>query len=179
MKRAPAIEARLAHALADIAEAIDLAGPDAEPSASLRVARSLVESALATARGQPVNARPPRFSGSRARGLQPGVLRGIDAYLLRCLERESPPRVSELARVLGLAPGTFVETFHSHVGMKPSDYLKQFQTDAAAILLRKTNLPVGKVGYAAGFGTRRTFFREFRQRMGTSPEQYRNRAKCL
>jgi AraC-like DNA-binding protein len=114
---------------------------------------------------------------ARRQGLPSGLLKRIDAYFLRCLERESPPRVSELARVLGLALGSFVETFHIAVGATPSSYLKDHQIETAAVLLRKTNLTIDKVGYAAGFGTRRTFFREFRLRMNTSPARYRNQRK--
>lgn len=107
------------------------------------------------------------------RGLPLGVLEQVEEYLVACFERESPPRVSELAKMLRFPLGRFVETFQRATGMKPSTYLKRRQVTAAKLLLRRTKLTVDKVGYAVGFGTRRTFFREFRQRTGMSPALYR------
>lgn len=97
----------------------------------------------------------------------------IDDYLLACFQKESPPRVAELARTLGLTQDRFVETFFRAAGTTPSIYLKDRQVAAAKLLLVKTNLDVSKIGYATGFGTRRTFFREFRMRTGTTPACYR------
>lgn len=175
----PRAREKLIHAVGAITEALALIGPSEAGAAPLQQALSSLESVLAGPLASRANRRLRSGGVPRPRGLPEGLLLQIDAYLIRCLERESPPRVSELARFLGLTLGPFVETFHSHAGVTPSSYLKGYQIDAAALLLRKTDLAVGKVGYAAGFGTRRTFFREFRQRMGTSPAQYRNRTKCL
>ncbi len=101
------------------------------------------------------------------------MFRRINDYLLACFQGESPPRVGELARALGLSRDHFVETFCRSTGIPPSTYLKDRQITAAKLLLIHTELPVGKVGYATGFGTRRTFFREFRNRTGRSPAAYR------
>lgn len=114
-----------------------------------------------------------RLQQRNAQGLPQGMLKHIDQYLHTCFSRESPPRVSELARSLGVPLSKFVETFHRATGMTPSDYLKERQIAAAKLLLLKTKMPVDKVGYAMGFGTRRTFFREFRKRTGVSPAEYR------
>ncbi len=46
--------------------------------------------------------------------------------------------------------------------------LRNCQINVAAALLRNTKLRVDKVGYAAGFETRRTFYCEFRQRKGSN-----------
>lgn len=116
-----------------------------------------------------------RRPGSAA--LPPGLLDDIDGYALTCLECEGAPRVSELARVLGIPLGRFVETFHRATGLIPSTYLKKRQIEAAKLLLLRTDMPVDKIAYAAGFGTRRTFFRQFRQRAGLSPAQYRERMR--
>lgn len=114
--------------------------------------------------------RPQRRAGQ---GLSRGMLKRIHQYLFTCFRRESPPRVSELARWLGIPLSKFVETFHRATGMTPSAYLKERQIAAAKLLLLRTEMPVDKVGYAMGFGTRRTFFREFRKRTGVSPAEYR------
>jgi AraC-like DNA-binding protein len=107
------------------------------------------------------------------------LLERIDDYLLTCFQKESPPRIAELARTLGQAQVRFVETFFRAMGRTPSAYLKDRQVAAASLLLLKTNTEVNRIGYAAGFGTRRTFFREFLKRTGMTPANYRKHAgKC-
>ena len=105
------------------------------------------------------------------------MLKRIDQYLSTCFRRQSPPRVSELARLLELPLNRFGETFHLATGMTPSAYLKDRQVGAAKLLLLNTKLSVEKVGHATAFGTRRTFFREFRKCTGTSPAGYRRRGR--
>ena len=93
----------------------------------------------------------------------------IEAYLDACFARESPPRVSELARLLGLTRERLMETFCEHVGVKPGAYLRRRQVGEAKQLLRRTKFRVDRVGYMVGFGTRRTFFRVFQRLTGLTP----------
>jgi len=122
---------------------------------------------------------PSRAQQLAGHGLPRGMLRLIHRYLLACFRQESPPRVSELARELGVPLSKFVETFHRATGMAPSTYLKERQIAGAKLLLLRTEIPVDKVGYAVGFGTRRTFFREFHKHTGLSPALYRERRRIV
>jgi AraC-like DNA-binding protein len=101
----------------------------------------------------------------------------IETYLDSCFARETPPRVSELARLLGVARERLVETFREHVGMTPIAYLRERQVAAAKQLLRRTAIPITRVGYITGFGTRRTFFRVFSRLASVTPAQFRKRTK--
>ena len=130
-------------------------------------------------RSRPANSQGGLSRRTDTRGLPRGMLKRIHQYLLKCFRRESPPRVSELARWLGVPLSNFVETFHRATGMTPSAYLKERQIAAAKLLLLRTEMPVEKVGYSAGFGTPRTFFREFRQHTGMSPGRYRERRRIV
>ena len=112
-------------------------------------------------------------------GLPRGMLTHIHQYLLACFRRESPPRVSELARWLEVSLNKFVVTFHRATGMAPSTYLKEQQIAAAKLMLLRTEMPVDRVGFAAAFGTRRTFFREFHKHTGMSPARYRERRRIV
>lgn len=105
----------------------------------------------------------------RSRPSRPLRLDRIEAYLDACFTRESPPRVSELARVLGLSLKQLMETFRDHVGVKPAVYLRRQQIASAKQLLRRTKFRVDRVGYMVGFGTRRTFFRVFQRLTGLTP----------
>lgn len=102
-------------------------------------------------------------------------LEAIEGYLASCVARESPPRVSELARLLGMTRGKLVETFRLHVGTTPHAYLLKRKIETAKLLLKRTKGPIDKVGYVAGFGTRRTFFRAFRRAVGKTPTAFRRR----
>jgi AraC-like DNA-binding protein len=113
----------------------------------------------------------------RARPSSPLRLNRIEAYLEACFARESPPRVSELASVLGITRVRLMKTFCEHVGVKPGAYLRRRQVGEAKQLLRRTKFPVDRVGYMVGFGTRRTFFRVFQRLIGLTPAQFRRRTK--
>ncbi len=89
---------------------------------------------------------------------------------------ESPPR-EELARQAHIPLRTFVGKFHAASGLAPSDYLKAKQVTAAVVLLIETDLSVAAVGYAAGFGTRRSFASQFHRRIGASPAAFRKAAR--
>jgi AraC-like DNA-binding protein len=65
--------------------------------------------------------------------------------------------------------------FRALVDTPLSVYLKAGQIAHAKQLLRRTRLSVNEIAYAAGFGTRNTFFRAFRRATGLSPTQYRKR----
>jgi len=83
-------------------------------------------------------------------------VRKIDVarYVADCLRREDPPRASELAM---------------HYGVTLSEFIKRLQVRRAELLLRNTKLDTTHVGYACGFGTRRSFFRAYRRFKGDSP----------
>jgi AraC-like DNA-binding protein len=106
----------------------------------------------------------------RARARQ---FEAMESYLASCFESESPPRVSGLAKLLEVSRSNLLVTFCIATGLTPSEHIKARQIAAARLLLSKTELTVTQVGYAVGFGTRRTFFREFQKRTKMTPIEYR------
>ena len=98
----------------------------------------------------------------------------VARYVAWCVRREEPPRISELAQHLDLTPEHLSRAFRSKHGITLSQYMKAQQVRCAARLLRETDLPTARIAYVCGFGTRRTFFRAFRQRTGLSPDEYRS-----
>jgi transcriptional regulator GlxA family with amidase domain len=100
--------------------------------------------------------------------------RAADAYVRACFAREATPRVSELARELGLPLDKLSAAFLQAVGIRPSAYLKAAQVRRAQQLLRTTAMPLNRIAYTAGFGTRTTFFRAFRRMTGITPAAYRH-----
>ena len=99
----------------------------------------------------------------------------VAKYVARCVSREDPPRISEFAQQLNLTPEHLSRAFRTEYGVTLSAYMKAQQVRCAARLLRETEMSATRIAYVCGFGTRRTFFRAFRQRTGLSPEEYRRR----
>ncbi len=102
----------------------------------------------------------------------------VEQYLDSCVRRESPPRVSELADLLGLSPTQLGKSFRSRHGVCLSDYLKAWQVARAEELMRKTTLNTTVIAYRCGFGTRRTFFRVYRRVKGDTPASFRSAPSC-
>ncbi len=99
------------------------------------------------------------------------------SYVRSCFGRETQPHASELAGMLGLTPYQLSRHFTAALGQSPSAYLKRLQIVRAQRLLRFTSLPLNRVAYASGFGTRATFFRRFKQLTGSTPQAFRLRCK--
>lgn len=97
----------------------------------------------------------------------------VDQYLDRCFEAEETPRVAELASIVGVSRERLSREFAAQYGVALSAYLKQRQLAHAQRLLSRSVLSTTRIGYASGFGTRRTFYRAFRRGTGMSPDQYR------
>jgi transcriptional regulator GlxA family with amidase domain len=98
-------------------------------------------------------------------------VRKIDVarYVADCLRREDPPRASELAMFYGVTLSHLSRTFRARYGVTLSEFIKRLQVRRAELLLRNTKLDTTHVGYACGFGTRRSFFRAYRRFKGDSP----------
>lgn len=103
----------------------------------------------------------------------PELRQAVDDYLRRCFASEATPRVSELATMLGVPREKLSREFAAMHGVSLSAYLKRRQLAHAERLLLTSKLSTTRIGYLAGFGTRRTFFRAFRRDTGMSPSQYR------
>jgi transcriptional regulator GlxA family with amidase domain len=107
------------------------------------------------------------------------LLATIEEYLRDCFERESPPRVDELAQDVGLAPAALSRRFRRRYGIGLAEHLKRLQVDFAESLLRDSELTATQIAYRAGFGTRRTFFRAYRRLKGDTPDAYRSRLRAM
>jgi AraC family transcriptional regulator len=92
----------------------------------------------------------------------------IQAYLAWCFEKETQPRVDELAKMVGMSRSAFSRRYRRLCGESPSRTLKRGQTRYARELL-KAGTGVNRAAYRAGFGSRRTIYRTFRRLLHTTP----------
>lgn len=112
--------------------------------------------------------------GRRSKGIASDE---VDAYLASCFERQSSPRVSELAHEEGASRCHLSRTFLLSAGLTLSAYLKNRQIERAKCLLAESDLSENEIAYMTGHGTRRTFFRSFRKATGVTPGMYRAAAR--
>jgi transcriptional regulator GlxA family with amidase domain len=98
-----------------------------------------------------------------------------DQYLARCFADGTPPHVNEFAREHGLTPRSLGRYFLAEVGVHVSSYFKAARVERAQQLLGTTDLSLNAIAYAAGFGTRVTFFRAFKRATHLTPEEFRAR----
>jgi AraC-like DNA-binding protein len=83
----------------------------------------------------------------------------------------------DIARAVGLAPGYLSRLFRQRAGEGITDLRNRLRVERAKELLRTTDLPVGRVGQAAGFASRQHFFAAFRKLERVTPRAYRERQK--
>lgn len=84
-----------------------------------------------------------------------------------------PVRVADVAAAAGLNPGHAMTVFHRVIGTTIMEYVVQCRVAESQRLLITTDLPVARVGLAAGFGSQSQFYAAFGRARGLPPASYR------
>lgn len=77
------------------------------------------------------------------------------------------------ARALGFNSCYLSGKFKEQLGVPFHQYLQNLRLNHAESLLRDTDLPVGAVAERSGFASDKTFYRVFREKNASSPQEYR------
>ena len=83
--------------------------------------------------------------------------------------------VKELADAVNLSVSRFTHLFRAETGMPPARYLRQLRMERARELLDSTFLTVKQVMASVGVNDPSHFAREFRNRHGLPPREWRRR----
>jgi len=124
---------------------------------------------------QPDDLVPVAASPMRA-GAEAGSVRRIDRvteWIARDLRREFG--VDDAARLAGVSPAAFSRFFRREAGKPFSTYVNDVRCGEACVKLRQSRKPIAIVAAECGFASISHFNRQFRQRLGVTPRQYRQR----
>ena len=111
--------------------------------------------------------------------MQVGMELGMDWRICRTLavmEKEfaRPLRIATLARDMNLSPSRFSHLFHQETGRSPARYLHERRLDCALALLKDSTLSIKEVMAAVGLNDPSHFTRDFAERHGSSPREFRS-----
>lgn len=95
--------------------------------------------------------------------------------LMRALGRDlsRPWTVGDMAAVLGVSDAQLRRLCARALGATPRQLLCGMQLQAAALLLRDPSIRVKEIQTRVGIGDASHFCRDFRDRFGVSPSEYR------
>jgi len=85
----------------------------------------------------------------------------------------APHSVDSLARTAYLSRSAFVARFTRVVGRSPMSILRDLRMRQAAEQLRSTGMTVDEIARNAGYASRSSFVRAFRDAHGSDPTSYR------
>lgn len=83
--------------------------------------------------------------------------------------------VASLARRLAVTPRHLARLFHAEVGITPGEFVERMRVEHARRLLERTDLTTKRVAAESGLGSVETLHRVFRNRLGSTPREYRQR----
>lgn len=94
--------------------------------------------------------------------------------LLAILERpQEPHSIDSLAGAAGMSRSRFVHHFGVTYGQTPMEFVQSARLQAAARMLRSSDLPVKAVAAAVGYASRSHFSYAFRVEYGVDPTRFR------
>lgn len=85
--------------------------------------------------------------------------------------------IAELAAIMNMNEQYFCRFFRKAMGKTPIRYINEVRIRQAMTFLEHTDMPVTEIGMNCGFGNMGHFIEEFRRLNGTTPLDYRKKAK--
>ena len=86
-------------------------------------------------------------------------------------------RMKEVAAHAGMSREHFTRLFARQMGCGPAAYLRGIRIEAAARLLRTTDLPIAETAFRSGWPSATKLDLFFKRRHGVSPRDYRKRRR--
>lgn len=86
---------------------------------------------------------------------------------------EAPYTIDRMAEIAAMSARNFARAFQRDVGMTPMQYVQNARIDHARKLLESCDVPLKVLAARCGFGSARHMRKVFSERIGLSPNQYR------
>ncbi|MFD6138329.1 AraC family transcriptional regulator [Promicromonospora sp. NPDC060271] len=85
--------------------------------------------------------------------------------------------LQELAEISHMSRSAFAQTFKSHVGVPPLEYVIQWRMNLARDALARDTLSISELARATGYQSESAFSTAFRRVVGSSPAKFRAQAR--
>ena len=85
--------------------------------------------------------------------------------------------LEDVGELVGMSASSVSRFFNQRTRHNFWDYLNGFRIDRAAQMMIETEHTISEISYACGFNNISNFNRVFRERIGTTPSDYRNKFK--
>ena len=108
---------------------------------------------------------------------RPAVQPFEDAILYFRAHYQKGIRMKEVATHLGMSREHFTRLFTKQMGQAPATFLRHLRVEAAARLLRATDLPVTEVAFRSGWASPTKLDLFFKRTYDVSPKEYRRRKR--
>ena len=123
---------------------------------------------------------PAHRNGGQAQFIERPVPQSTNGRLVPLLDAiradiAQPWTVARMADASAMSPRTFNRRFLETTGKPPGEWLVEERLEAAKALLVEWDGPLDSIAARVGFGSSDTLRHHFRNRLGLSPNQYRNR----
>lgn len=84
--------------------------------------------------------------------------------------------LSDLSASIGYDYSYLSKLFSEKIGISYTEYVNMLRIDRACYLLKNTDFPIIDIAAECGYGSLRTFNRNFQRRMGITPRDYKKSA---
>lgn len=101
------------------------------------------------------------------------LLRVADVIALLEKEYMNPWNLGDLVKTANMSKGNLIRIFKNATNQTPIEYLVDIRMQRAMELLSKTDLPVTEIAYQVGFGDSNYFSRHFRNKINSTPKEFR------
>jgi AraC-like DNA-binding protein len=91
---------------------------------------------------------------------------------------QEPLRMKEVAAQGRMSREHFTRLFTRQMGMGPAAFLREIRLEAAARLLRTTELPVAEAAFRSGWASATKMDYFFKRRYGVAPRDYRRKSQA-
>lgn len=100
--------------------------------------------------------------------------------IVQFVEKNYTRKISleDIGELVGMSPSSVSRFFKKRTRHNFWDYLNGFRIDRAAQMMVETERTISEISYACGFNNISNFNRVFRERIGTTPSDYRRTFKA-